>query len=105
MINRQLELGLDNRPVCQSDNRRRRRTGRANWWFERMRGLVEGAQEWEPSVPKAQNAVTPMPQSETLESGIPEWASQPGPALSSETPPSSTGPRWKFVRLRTIEGE
>jgi len=59
MISRQLELGLENRPVCQVESRHRGRRGRAHWWFERMRGLVDGAQDWEPAALPGESSETP----------------------------------------------
>jgi len=75
MMVRQLELGLENRPVGQSGGGRRR-SGRANWWFQRMRGLVEEAREWKPAIPDEHE----------------------GPAAP---PPGS----WRFVRVRSIESD
>ena len=43
----QMELGLESGRRCQSINRRRWRTSRAGWWFERMRQVVEGASDFE----------------------------------------------------------
>ena len=45
----QLELGLSGAPSCQSPAARRRRLNRANWWFERMRQLVDRACDWQPA--------------------------------------------------------
>ena len=41
MINRQLELGFASQPGIKRAGRCRRRSSRANWWFERMRGVVD----------------------------------------------------------------
>src|ERR1017187_10316007 len=49
MINRQLELGFENRSGLRPTGRNRRRAGRANWWFERMRGGVNHARDWPPA--------------------------------------------------------
>jgi len=43
---RQLELGLEGSRRCRSVNLRSRR--RAGWWFERIRQVVEGAEERKP---------------------------------------------------------
>jgi hypothetical protein len=48
-LDNQLELGLSGAPGCQSPAARRRRLNRANWWFERMRQLVDRACDWQPA--------------------------------------------------------
>lgn len=104
MINRQMELGLENRPVCHSAVRRRR-PGRAYWWFQRMRGVVEEARDWEPAVLPREGVATSATQAEPLESGIAPRASKAGMPESAE-PRSPQGPaRWGFVRIRGVEGE
>jgi hypothetical protein len=47
MIDTQLELSLEAGRRCQSVDRRRRK-GRAGWWFERMRQVVDGAFDFRP---------------------------------------------------------
>jgi len=54
MITRQLELGLDNRQGGRPGTNRRRHSGRASWWFDRMRGAVEGTRDSDPSLPMDQ---------------------------------------------------
>lgn len=51
MTNKQLELGFGGGRVCPSGNRRQRRLSRANWWFERMRKVVDRALDWQPAPP------------------------------------------------------
>ncbi len=51
MTDAQLELGLGNGRGCQWAGRRQRRLGRANWWFERMRQVVDRALDWAPAPP------------------------------------------------------
>jgi hypothetical protein len=49
--NEQMELGLGKARVCNSTNRRQRRLGRANWWFQQMREVVDKALDWQPAPP------------------------------------------------------
>jgi hypothetical protein len=51
MMIEQMELSLDNARKCPSNNRRQRRLGRANWWFARMREVVDKAFDWQPAPP------------------------------------------------------
>jgi hypothetical protein len=41
MYNGQMELSLQNANECRSLSRRQRRIPRAQWWFQRMRQVVE----------------------------------------------------------------
>lgn len=45
----QLEMSFDR--TVAGDSPRRRRQGRAHWWFQRMRALVDGAMDWQPAPP------------------------------------------------------
>jgi hypothetical protein len=47
----QLELGLAIGKNCRTVESSRRGAGRASWWFERMRQLVDRATDWEPAPP------------------------------------------------------
>ena len=49
MIDRQMEMSFVTTPRCTE--RRQRRLGRAHWWFQRMRQLVDRATDWEPAPP------------------------------------------------------
>ena len=49
MTNKQMELGFGGERACPSVNRRQRRLRRANWWFERMRQVVDRAFDWRPA--------------------------------------------------------
>jgi hypothetical protein len=44
----QMELALAEGQAAQLVGPRRRRQGRASWWFQRMRQIVECACDWEP---------------------------------------------------------
>lgn len=44
----QLELDLSG-GLCRSRTPRQRRLSRANWWFQRMRQLVDRACDWQPA--------------------------------------------------------
>ncbi|HWW00266.1 MAG TPA: hypothetical protein VNZ64_11265 [Candidatus Acidoferrum sp.] len=48
MYNGQMELGLGNGKPCPSVDRRQRRISRAQWWFQRMRQVVERVIEPQP---------------------------------------------------------
>jgi len=58
MISRQLELGFQNQPGLEPAVRSGGRASRANWWFERMRGVVTHARDW-PTVPPPAEALRP----------------------------------------------
>ena len=105
MINRQLELGFENRSGLRPTGRNRRRSGRANWWFERMRGVVNHARDWPPAPPLAK---TLRPPADWVSSGAPP-SGVAGQARGSSVP--STGAnaltnsephRWKFSRARRL---
>jgi hypothetical protein len=59
MYDGQLELSFGSRPngagqggyPPRSLNRHQRRGGRAGWWFQRMRQIVDRATDWEPAPP------------------------------------------------------
>jgi hypothetical protein len=51
MIDGQMELGFGNATGRQAVNRRQRRVSRANWWFARMREVVDRAFDWQPAPP------------------------------------------------------
>ena len=106
MIDRQLELGFENEPGLKSGLRNRRRSSRANWWFDRMRGEVNHAHDWPASPPEeprsnAVQANSGAPPSvtafRTLRPGTPADAADP------ESAPES--PRWRFGSGRRPNGE
>ena len=49
MFNGQLEMSFDQ--TVQFGARRQRRLSRAQWWFQRMRQIVERATDWHPCPP------------------------------------------------------
>jgi hypothetical protein len=60
MMNAQLELSLENARARCARNPRQRRLARANWWFQRMRQIVDHALDWEPRLaPRPQQMVFP----------------------------------------------
>ena len=61
MINDQLELGLESIPPCSGRAPRQRQAKRANWWFQRMRGVVEDTPEWRTSPPATTSREAPPP--------------------------------------------
>ena len=46
MYQGQIEMTFNNGPLCQSVTRRQRRLNRAQWWFQRMRQVVDRARPW-----------------------------------------------------------
>ncbi len=57
MNDAQMELGLGNNRSCPSAVRRQRHVHRAQWWFRRMREVVDHACDWSP---------TPQPRPEQI---------------------------------------
>ena len=49
MNNPQMELGLGEGAPFHSRNVRTRRQGKARWWFDRMRQVVDRAFDWQPA--------------------------------------------------------
>jgi len=49
MINGQLKLSFGAGGDCHFVGRRQRRMSRAQWWFERMREVVDRAFDWQPA--------------------------------------------------------
>jgi hypothetical protein len=49
MIDEQMELGFGTAIACRVGTRNHQRLSRANWWFERMRRVVEEAMDWKPN--------------------------------------------------------
>jgi len=49
MINGQLELGFECGQQRPPAAKHARRQGRAHWWFERMRQVVDRAFDWQPA--------------------------------------------------------
>jgi hypothetical protein len=45
----QMELGFNGTIVCGMTEQRRRRLGRAQWWFKQMRRAVACATDWTPA--------------------------------------------------------
>jgi hypothetical protein len=50
MFDGQLELSFETGPGCSSMSRRSRRTSRAQWWFQRMRQVVDCALDRQPAL-------------------------------------------------------
>jgi len=50
-MNQQMELGFGTVRDCPSRRRRQERRRRANWWFDRMREVVNNALEWHSAPP------------------------------------------------------
>jgi hypothetical protein len=49
MTTQQMELGFDDVWSGGLMESQPRRAGRASWWFERMRQIVDRAMDWEPA--------------------------------------------------------
>ena len=45
----QLEMAFVGTPACSTPRGRRQRLNRANWWFQRMRQIVDRACDWQPA--------------------------------------------------------
>ena len=56
----QLEMAFAGSPSCSTPRGRRERLNRANWWFQRMRQIVDLACEWQP-VPEPRPEQTWLP--------------------------------------------
>jgi len=84
MISRQLNLRLENQSSLNSQHPGRRRSGRAHWWFEKMRGIVDHAPDWPPAAPSSEPA--------------PPAATTPPPAIEANVPSAPRPYRWKFSR-------
>jgi hypothetical protein len=61
IIDSQLELGFQNACPVLAASHPQKRLNRANWWFNRMRHIVDRAFDWKP-------APTPRPEQIWLES-------------------------------------
>ena len=105
MINRQLELGFENRSGLRPTGRNRRHSSRANWWFERMRGVVNHARDWPPASPLAKTLLSP---GDRVSAGAPppgaarqtRGTSVPSTGANAQT--TSEPHRWKFSRTRRL---
>ena len=108
MIRRQLELGFENQPGLNAAGRSRGRSSRANWWFERMRGVVNHAREWPPvSLPtEAPGSPAGRVSSGPPPSGAaPQTSGSGPPGTEAKAPPAAERPRWKFSRVRRLTWE
>ncbi|HEY3853804.1 MAG TPA: hypothetical protein VGO67_05360 [Verrucomicrobiae bacterium] len=47
----QMELGLNSKALCNGQQNRQNRRRRAQWWFARMREVVDHAIDWRPAPP------------------------------------------------------
>ena len=86
MYNGQLEMSFSNGRGCRTVSRRQRRLNRAQWWFQRMRQVVERATDWQPA---------PPPRPEQI------WFS--GVHRSPEAAPQLTPERPKFDQRQMCE--
>jgi hypothetical protein len=104
MVSRQLELGFENRPGLKPAGRSRGRSGRANYWFERMRGVVNEARDWPPaSPPRHAPRLAEVPASaEGPSSGIAPPTAEPSPPDAGANARAPEPPRWKFGRARRM---
>jgi hypothetical protein len=71
MTNDQMELSFERANGSRSITRRQRRLTRAQWWFDRMREVVDRAVDWAP---------LPAPRPEQI--WFPNTFRQPGTALA-----------------------
>ena len=104
MVSRQLELGFENRPGFKPAGRSRGRSGRAHYWFERMRGVVDEARDWPPEFPPL-HAPRPdeVPASaKGPSSGIAPLVAEPSSPDAGANAPAREPTRWKFGRARRM---
>lgn len=59
MMNRQLQIGLENRTDMRLSRQARSRSSRAHWWFVKMREVVADARDWPPTAPPATGGDAP----------------------------------------------
>ncbi len=81
MNDSQMELGLAEAPAFTSRIQPPRRQGRARWWFERMRQVVNDAFDWQP-------APAPRPQQTWFESAY-RRPSLGGPSILAADQPAN----------------
>jgi hypothetical protein len=108
MVSRQLELGFQNQPGLKPAGRSWGRSRRANWWFERMRGVVNDARDWPTGLPPARAPRPPAGRANSSPppSGAASRASGSGlPTTEATAPPTSESRRWKFSRARRLTWE
>jgi hypothetical protein len=105
MISRQLDLGFESQSGLKPAARSQGRSNRANWWFERMRGVVTQARDWPPASPPAE---APRPPAAGASSGPPPSAAAPQasssvlPDTGANAPSASEPRRWNFRRTRRL---
>ena len=104
MVSRQLELGFENRPGFKPAGRSRGRSGRAHYWFERMRGVVNEASDLSPASPPRQaTGLAEVPASaDPPSSGIAPATAEPNPPDAGANAPAREPTRWKFGRARRM---
>ena len=98
VISRQLELGLDSRTRMPLRGRSRGRTNRAHWWFEKMRGVVQEAQEWAPATPSSREPPGLQPADSSRQLG-------PNPPATTTRTIAPGAYRWHFSRTRRLVWE
>ena len=86
MINCQLRLRLENPPGVKRRNPSQRRPGRAQWWFEKMRGIVDHAPDWPPA--------------DLSSEATPVAATTPRQTPEADSTPTPRPYRWQFSRAR-----
>ncbi len=72
MYHGQMELGLGTPAARTGAQAPGRRFARAQWWFERMRRIVDGAMDWQAAPP-------PRPEQMLLESAKERRVQKPNP--------------------------
>ncbi len=108
MISRQMELRFETQPGMRPLRQRKSRSTCAHWWFEKMRGVVDHAQDWPSARPPVRPSHVPAPQAEPV---------PPAPGMATRTAPwtrlrkKSTAPaapggyRWQFSRTHRLVWE
>jgi hypothetical protein len=98
MVSRQLELGFEGRPGLKPAGRSRGRSGRAHWWFDRIRGVVDEARDWAPALRPAEVPA----RGEAPSSGIGLPTAEPTPPDAGAKALGPEQRRWKFRRARRM---
>ena len=98
MISRQLQLHLQSQSGMRPKGPSRHRSGRAHWWFEKMRGIVDEAPDRTAATPLSE----PAPRAAAT---APPAATNPPPVIRPDAPSAPGSYHWKFRRARHIVWE
>ena len=108
MISRQMELRFESGPSMMPLRRRQSRSNRANWWFEKMRGVVDHARDWPPATPpRTLDRALTVQSTSVAPSPDGAFRSSRAEPTAGATHPSSApvAHRWQFGRTRRLVWE